>query len=352
MVKWRRKTFSEEWEWYTKLVRVVVIVLIILFLYMGLMFIPLSILDEGTVKTTTFNLGMTGVLIIVGVIPIYGFIILIKDMVEKRRSKIRVDTSLVKLSKRNQNLKLVFWVMVTIGILLLVWAIVWAIETVIKFGEVNRSISIPSTFFSGLLIIFGGIGLQEIKDIRYESALKIPKKIFKINELVELRLIGKETYIYVNNKRLFACKSLLLNIPKMGIREIKSMDEAVMLFESTEKEQYKISPEEEFIGHCSNIQVFFENGLNTDLISSNVAFPLLKALVDNKYKPALRVFKEEIAKRFNEGTYNSRMFLFLQGYLYYLTEEEKQLLKGYDLESKNILETINRLWLDDIKKGK
>ncbi|MHA1986219.1 MAG: hypothetical protein ACW98D_06245, partial [Promethearchaeota archaeon] len=183
-----------------------------------------------------------------------------------------------------------------------------------------------------------------------ESALKIPKKIFKINELVELRLIGKETHIYVNNKRLFACKSLLLNIPKMGIREIKSMDEAVMLFQSTEKEQQKISPEEEFIGHCSNIQVFFENGLNTDLISSNVAFPLLKALVDSKYKPALRVFKEEIAKRFNEGTYNSRMFLFSQGYLYYLTEEEKQLLKGYDPASKSILKSIQRLWLDDIKK--
>lgn len=336
MVKWRRKTFSEEWKWYTKLVRVVVIVFIILFLYMGLMFIPLSILDEGTVKTTTFNFGMTGVFIIVGVIPIYCFIILIKDMVENRRSKIRIDTSLVKLSKRNQNLKLVFWVMVNIGILLLVWAIIWD--------------NFPSMFISLLLIIFGGIGLQEIKDIRYESAKKIPKKIFKINELVELRLIGKETYIYVNNKRLFACKSLLLNIPKRRIREIESMDEAVMLFESTEKIQHQISPEEEFMGHCSNIQVFFENGLNTDILTSNVAFPLLKALVDNKFKPASRVFKDEIAKRFNKGTYNSRMFLFLQGYLYYLTEEEKQLLKGYDLESKSIFKTIYRLWLDDIKK--
>ena len=347
MVKLNKKRWGKEfWDWYDTLLKWVVIFSVIILLLIGIAYVLVSIVEDEMVESIISYVFLSLLFGVVFTIIILCVIELIKIVVEKRRSKTRIDTSLVTLTKKNQNLKLIFWVMVTIGIILLVWAI----EPVFKFGEVNRSISFPGMFISLLLIIFGGIGLQEIKDFRYESALKIPKKIFKINELVELRLIGKETYIYVNNKRLFACKSLLLNIPKRRIREIESMDEAVMLFESTEKEQHKISPEEEFIGHCSNIQVFFENGLNTDILTSNVAFPLLKALVDNKFKPALRVFKDEIAKRFNKGTYNSRMFLYLQGYLYYLTEEEKQLLKGYDLESKNILKTINRLWLDDIKK--
>lgn len=41
------------------------------------------------------------------------------------------------------------------------------------------------------------------------------------------------------------------------------------------------------------------------------------------------MFNEEIIKRFNEGTFNSRRFLYIRGYLNYLSEEEKQALNGY-----------------------
>ena len=91
-----------------------------------------------------------------------------------------------------------------------------------------------------------------------------------------------------------------------------------------------ISPEEEFMGHCSNIQAFFENGLNTNILHTNIAFPLLKKLVDLNFEPARRVFKQEIAVRFNEGTQNSRYFLSSGGYLNYLNKEEKEALIGYD----------------------
>lgn len=168
-------------------------------------------------------------------------------------------------------------------------------------------------------------------------------KIFKINELVDLRLKRNKTYIYVNNKKFLTCIRLFLNIPSNRIhetKEIKSVDEAAELFKQTLLRNkiidepgariyrnHTISPEEEFGGHCSNIQAFFENGLNTDLLASNIAFPLLKKLVDLGYKPAVRVFKEEIVKRYNEGTHNSRLFLKNEGYLNYLNEEEKQVLK-------------------------
>ena len=164
-----------------------------------------------------------------------------------------------------------------------------------------------------------------------------PIEIFKINELVDLRLFGNRTYLFVNNKLLKICTFLLINIPKDKVRdydEIKSIDEAAELLdrslETTPPYFFKITPEEEFKAHCSNIQAFFENGLNTNILHTNIAFPLLKELVQQGFQPAQKVFKEEIAIRFNEGTFNSRRFLYLQGYLNYLSEEEKQVLKGYD----------------------
>lgn len=61
-------------------------------------------------------------------------------------------------------------------------------------------------------------------------------KIFKINELVDLRLIDGRTYIYVNNKEFLICARLLLNIPIDRIQEaneIKSIDEAAEVFKQS-----------------------------------------------------------------------------------------------------------------------
>lgn len=161
-----------------------------------------------------------------------------------------------------------------------------------------------------------------------------PDKIFKINDLVDLRLINNKTYIYIKNKPFIICAHLLINIPVNEIQRydnIRSIDEVISPSKSTEYIQCNITPEEEFMGHCSNIQAFFESGLNTDILHTNIAFPLLKKLVKLKFEPARRVFKEEIAIRFNEGTYNSRLFLRSGGYLDYLNKEEKAALK-YDIK--------------------
>jgi len=149
---------------------------------------------------------------------------------------------------------------------------------------------------------------------------------------VDLRLIDNKTQIYINDKPFIHCTHLLINIPIKSIKsyeEVKSIDEVIELYKSTEKFQSIISPEEEFMGHCSNIQAFFESGLNTDILHTNIAFPLLKKLVELDFEPARKVFKEEIAIRFNNGTKSSRYFLISEGYLDYLNEEEKQALKGY-----------------------
>ncbi|MFX1344114.1 MAG: hypothetical protein ACFFBC_00275 [Promethearchaeota archaeon] len=155
-------------------------------------------------------------------------------------------------------------------------------------------------------------------------------KKFKINKLVDLRLKHNKTYIYVNKKKFRVCVRIFLNIPVNRIHEankIKSIDEILYGTRGIISQNHDITPEEEFRGHCSNIQAFFENGLNTNILDSNIAFPLLKKLVDVGYKPAIRVFKEEIARRYNEGTDNSRKFLRNRGYLNYLNEEEKRFHK-------------------------
>ena len=177
-----------------------------------------------------------------------------------------------------------------------------------------------------------------------------PREIFKINELVDLRLIGNKTYIFVNNKRLMVCTFLLINIPKDRIQdydEIKSIDEAAEVLdrslETAPHYTYKISPEEEFRAHCSNIQAFFENGMNTNILHSNVAFPLLRELVRQGYEPAKEVFNQEIITRFNEGTFKSRLFLYMQGYLNYLSPGDIRLLKGYDDFLKFLPERATRL---------
>ena len=88
----------------------------------------------------------------------------------------------------------------------------------------------------------------------------------------------------------------------------------------------KISPETEFFGHCSNLQVWAENNYNTQLLHSNIAFNLLKKLTEVGDQNAKRVFKEEIGKRVMEGYPTVVSYLLHQGYLQHLDNEELETL--------------------------
>ncbi len=151
-------------------------------------------------------------------------------------------------------------------------------------------------------------------------------KEFKINHYLKLKLEGGRTNIYVNNRRFIQCMYLLLNIPVDRIEEydeIESIDEAsVKLDRSMERNHRKVPPETEFWGHCSNIQAWADNEYDTRILHRNLAFPLLKALVDAGDPIAKRKFKEEIAIRYATGHPTVIRFLTQNGYLYYLTEDE------------------------------
>ncbi|MHA1499186.1 MAG: PsbP-related protein [Promethearchaeota archaeon] len=166
---------------------------------------------------------------------------------------------------------------------------------------------------------------------------------FKVNEYLSLKLENDESIIYVDNKKFLMCKFLLLNIPVEEMSymdDIQSIDEAADQLDgslhpkpgSTNGFQRvdKIPAEVEFWGHCSNLQVWYENEYNTRLLASNLAFPLLKKLTDAGDPLAKRVFNEEIAKRLDSGYLPVIFYLLTNDYLRYLTPGELMSLKMVD----------------------
>jgi len=152
---------------------------------------------------------------------------------------------------------------------------------------------------------------------------------FRVSKFITLKLENGSTVIYVKNEEFMQCKSLLLNIPIEEMQfsdDIGSVDDAaeVLMWSENEEDimEYKLSPELEFWGHCSNIQGWVEHDYDTRLMHSNLAFPLLKKLTDVGDPNAKKVFKLEILRRFIEGTEITKEFLIENKYIDYLTEDD------------------------------
>ena len=154
-------------------------------------------------------------------------------------------------------------------------------------------------------------------------------KEFTINEFLSLKLEGCKTNLYLNGRLFEQCKILLIHIPIEDTEdydEIKSIDEAAGILGWRDEEQegveYNIDPETEFWGHCSNLQIWYENDYDTQLLHSNLAFPLLNHLTDCGDPLAKKVFKEEIAKRIESGYLPVVLYLIEEKYIRYLSSEE------------------------------
>ena len=156
---------------------------------------------------------------------------------------------------------------------------------------------------------------------------------FTINTFLDLRLEDGRTNIYINNKLFMHCKYILLDIPIDKFEDFKwfdSIDEFVEKidghFESSGDTMVKISPKTIFWAHCSNLQVWYENDYNSCLLHRNLAFPLLKVLTKAGDKLAASVFKEEVAKRFENSNIKVNQFLLNNRYLDYLNKDELSIL--------------------------
>ncbi|MHA1671173.1 MAG: hypothetical protein ACTSV5_11445 [Promethearchaeota archaeon] len=181
----------------------------------------------------------------------------------------------------------------------------------------------------------------------------------KINKYISLELRNESTFVYVNNVEVSVCKHIAVDLPIRDLKEledINSVDELSERYKRTRKDDYEImqmiSSEEEFFVHCSNIQAWAESGYDTQLLHTNIAFPLLMELSKVGDLQAKSVFKEEIVKRYRSGNKEIQQYLIKRGFLSLLTNAERELLFKSDLECiKQIEKVINgRLILKKLKE--
>lgn len=158
---------------------------------------------------------------------------------------------------------------------------------------------------------------------------------FQVNKYITLRLEDGKTNIYVNGSLFKQCKFLLLEIPVnqiTSLNEIESIDEAaerlgsiheiVERLEAKDDKITNISPETEFWGHASNLQVWSENQYATRLLHSNLAFPLLKKLTEVGDPLAEKVFAEEILKRLESGYPSVIQYLVKEKFINYISRQD------------------------------
>jgi Leucine-rich repeat (LRR) protein len=167
----------------------------------------------------------------------------------------------------------------------------------------------------------------------------VPK--FIINKFLSLELVNNETVINILGKEFIQCKALIVDLPNQELSNLSELtfDDLSMYSKSSERYVDKISPQELFWGHCSNLQAWTESGYNSDLIDSRLAFPLLKRLTEVGDLDAKKAFKEEIARRFSSGSPTVVRFLFKENYLDYLDRNELQVVLR-ELFSRNSLEPL------------
>lgn len=194
------------------------------------------------------------------------------------------------------------------------------------------------------MIVKKGYKEKRIKDFRINYYLS-----------VGLRLITGyknkyQTVIFVKNKRFSQCKYLAFNIPTNEVEkyeDIKSIDDMEQYDHSASYNKLSITPKQEFWGHCSNLQAWYENDYDTRLLHRNLAFPLLKKLSEAGDPKAKKVFHDEIAYRFEQGNDIVKRFLLKEHYIECLTYDEINMLiknaSGYIKGSLNSL--IRRMGL-------
>ena len=158
----------------------------------------------------------------------------------------------------------------------------------------------------------------------------------ELNKYLTLKLENGKTVIYVNGVLFRQCKYLILNeisgeclldyedkLKKL-IYDVSETSIDTQTEDSTlgEEIEVDISPEEEFWSHSSNLQAWVESGYDTRLLHRNLAFPLLKKLCDAGDWKAKKLFKEEIAFRFEKGSEAVRDFLIAQKFINYINETD------------------------------
>jgi len=189
---------------------------------------------------------------------------------------------------------------------------------------------------------------------------------YKINDYISLKLEDYKTYIYIKGEKFLNCIRLVLQIPKKTIEdfdEINSIDEASKLYKTLYQntimedfDTHDITAEQEFWGHCSNIEAWCENEYDTRLIHSNIAFPLLKKLAEAGDPTANKVYKSEIAVRIGAEYLPVAIYLINNFYFLIFNDEEMESIKEIFMEridklDKNYYSSLEISELNDLGRA-
>ena len=258
-----------------------------------------------------------------------------------------------------------FFGLTLIGLILEVTTILifWEIPPVIFMQLLfDASLAFLSTI-TPYFITFLCVGGWYIVDLFIFLRLrkKYPSIKFELNEFLTVRFENDKTVIYVRGESFSICKYLLMNVPLREVNDYDSIDQASEFYgKQLEKEitpkEVGLSPEEEFKGHCSNLQVWVENNYDTCLLHRNLAFPLLKKLSSVGDPVAKEVLGREIVERFKSKSIAVQIFLIQEGFLSSLEDDcvedlfqyvvDKQVfysLVGYYKRSQKLLSEIKAL---------
>ncbi len=173
----------------------------------------------------------------------------------------------------------------------------------------------------------------------------------KINDLITLKAESNRVNIYIDNKLFNQCTFLHLNVSTKDCKQdlIDSIDEAEQFFgDYSENNEDYLSLRERLIGHASNLQVWVESGYDSRLLHRNIAFPMLKKLVDAGDKKARQIFNEEIVSRYTSNFEPVVTYLINEGYLNYLSIQELEfLIKEKKLDINYKIPILRRMIIID-----
>lgn len=165
-------------------------------------------------------------------------------------------------------------------------------------------------------------------------------KKFEVNDFITLKLevrgLEFKTCIYIAGKYFRTCAYLLIVQPDKLIQgESESIDDVAENLSETlydvRAEDLGLSPEQEFIGHCSNLQAWCDYDYDTRILHSSLAFPLLRRLKEVGDKRASEKYYEELIDRYLNGSENNRKFLQKEGFLKDIPSETRlQILECFE----------------------
>jgi hypothetical protein len=203
-----------------------------------------------------------------------------------------------------------------------------------------------------------------LKEFKNESLVRNSSKFpeereFIISKDLKLKLIRGQTVIYVDEKPFHQCKYLLLNLTQKDFTKfehIDSIDEAFQIYnkmdKSHETDSELIDSESEFIGHCSNLQAWYEHDYDLRILHSSLSIPLLKKLAFLGDTKAIIRLKESIATRIASKNYNTIIFYLNEKYLILFSNEELEVMFN-DWLDKNVNFTPmekRRIWYPLLKE--